>query len=173
MDRPALRPRSGLGLLLLGHNRLRLLLGAASVAFGVVVMVVEIALLTRRAGFPGHDRHPGAGRSGGDECRPQRSASLEHAGPHPPVPDRGHCPALRAPCRVYEGHVGLKSPDDNRVRRIIVYAVPPDDMPLAIGDKPNVARLLKFSHGFLYDRARAPYSAISGRASRSRSTRCR
>ncbi len=71
---------------------------------------------------------------------------------------------------VYEGHVGLKSPDDARVRRIIVYAVPPDDMPLAIGNSDAVARNLKFTHGFMYDRLSRPIFGDIQRASKSRST---
>ena len=65
-------------------------------------------------------------------------------------------PGIAGVSPVYEGHVGLKSPDDGRIRRIIVYAVPPDAMPLAFRDSDQVSERLKFSHGFLYDRLSRP-----------------
>jgi putative ABC transport system permease protein len=150
----------GLGLLLLGHNKLRLLLGAASVAFGVTVMVVEIALLTgvldSQAMIATLVRGDlvvmSAARSDLHRWNTLGAVRLSQIAAIPGV-------ARAIP--VYEGHVGFKSPDDNRVRRIIVYAVPPDDMPLAIGGNADIARLLKFSHGFLFDaRSRAIFGHI-------------
>lgn len=57
---------------------------------------------------------------------------------------------------VYEDHVGLRDPQDKRVRRIIVYAFPPNDIPFKLSDPAAVARALKLSHGFLYDRLSRP-----------------
>ena len=146
--------RPGLGLRLLSHNRLRLLLAAASIAFGVVVMLVEIGLLTGILDSQaliatlvrGDLVVMNAARvdlhrwNTIDTIRLSQIAAL---------------PDIARVIPVYEGHVGLKSPDDARVRRIIVYAMPPDEMPLAIGDADTAARL-KFSHGFLFDTAVAP-----------------
>jgi putative ABC transport system permease protein len=57
---------------------------------------------------------------------------------------------------VYEDHVGLRDPDDKRVRRIILYAFPPNDIPFKLAHPAAVARALKISHGFLYDRLSRP-----------------
>jgi len=143
--------QAGFGLLLLGHNRLRLLLGAAGVAFGVVVMMVEIALLT--GVLDSQSRIATLVR--GDLVVMNAARSDLHRW-NTLAPGRlSQIAAMAGVARVlpvYEGHVGLRSPDDGRVRRIIVYAFPPDGMPLAVGDGDEVARLLKFSHGFLFDR---------------------
>jgi putative ABC transport system permease protein len=65
-------------------------------------------------------------------------------------------PGVAAVTPVYEDHVGFTDPDDNRVRRIIVFAFPPDTAPLAIGDSKVVARALRFSDSFLYDARSRP-----------------
>jgi putative ABC transport system permease protein len=57
---------------------------------------------------------------------------------------------------VYEDHVGLRNPDDKRVRRIILYAFPPEDIPFALANRAAVSHALKISHGFLYDRLSRP-----------------
>lgn len=57
---------------------------------------------------------------------------------------------------VYEDHVGLEDPDDKRVRRIILYAFPPDDIPFALDHPAQITHALKISHGFLYDRLSRP-----------------
>jgi len=147
--------KPGLGLRLLRHNPLRLFLAAASIAFGVVVMLVEIGLLSGILDSQAMIATLVRGDlvvmnvarvnlhrwNALDAIRLSQIAAL---------------PGIAQVSPVYEGHVGLKSPDDGRIRRIIVYAVPPDDMPLAIGDSDAVAQRLKFSHGFLYDRQSRP-----------------
>jgi putative ABC transport system permease protein len=57
---------------------------------------------------------------------------------------------------IYEDHVGLQNPDDKRVRRIILYAFPPEDIPFALKNPAAVSHALKISHGFLYDRLSRP-----------------
>jgi putative ABC transport system permease protein len=57
---------------------------------------------------------------------------------------------------VYEDHVGLQNPEDKRVRRIILYAFPPEDIPFALKNPAAVSHALKISHGFLYDRLSRP-----------------
>jgi putative ABC transport system permease protein len=57
---------------------------------------------------------------------------------------------------VYEDHVGLEDPEDKRVRRIILYAFPPDDIPFALANASDVTRQLKMSNGFMYDRLSRP-----------------
>jgi putative ABC transport system permease protein len=145
----------GLGLQLLGHNRMRLFLAAASIAFGVVVMLVEMGLLTGvldsqamiatlvRGDLVVMD----AARINLHRWNAIDSIRLSQI---------AAVPGVARVIPVYEGHVGLKSPDDGRVRRIIVYAVPPEEMPLAIGDSDAVATRLKFTHGFLYDTLSRP-----------------
>jgi putative ABC transport system permease protein len=141
----------GLGLLLLGHNRMRLLLGAAGVAFGVGVMMVEIALL---AGVLDSQSLVATLVRGDLVVMSTARSDLHRWNTMDPV-RLSQIAAIVGVARampVYQGHVGIKSPDDGRVRRIIVYAFSPDDMPLAVGDATTVARQLKFSHGFLFDR---------------------
>src|SRR5438067_1849117 len=142
--------RHGLGLLLMGHNRLRLFLGAASVGFGVVVMVVQIALLS---GVLDSQARIARLVQGDLVVMSAARSDLHRWNTLDPI-RLSQIAAVSGVARaipLYEGHVGFKSPDDGHVRRIIVYAMPPDDMPLAIADSGS-ARLLKLSHGFLYDR---------------------
>ena len=145
----------GLGLQLLRHNGLRLFLAAASIAFGVVVMMVEISLLTGVL----DSQSLIATLTRGDlvvmnaaRINLHRWNSIDMIR----LSQIGALPGIARVIPVYEGHVGLKSPDDNRVRRIIVYAVPPEDMPLAIGNSNSVAERLKYSHGFQFDRLSRP-----------------
>jgi putative ABC transport system permease protein len=57
---------------------------------------------------------------------------------------------------IYEDSVGMKSPEDKRVRRIMVFAVPPDDLPLVLGNPSDVSRDLRLPHGMLFDRLSRP-----------------
>ena len=57
---------------------------------------------------------------------------------------------------IYEDAAGLSDKNDRRMRRIMVIAVPPDEIPLAIGDTRTLSRWLKIPHGFLFDRLSRP-----------------
>jgi len=148
-------PRIGLGLRLLIHNRLRLLVATASVAMGVVIVFVELGLLLgmldaqsliatlvrgdllimniARIDLHRWDKI--------DAVRLDQAAAI---------------PGVARVTPVYEDHVGLRDPQDKRVRRIILYAFPPDDIPFKLADPAAVAHALKLSHGFLYDSLSRP-----------------
>jgi putative ABC transport system permease protein len=150
-----MRTRLGLGARLLIHNKVRLAVASASVAVGVIIIFVELGFLlgildaqsliaTLARGdllvmnITRVDLHRW------DNLYPVR---LDQVAAQPGV-------ARVTP--VYEDHVGLEDRSDKRVRRIILYAFPPNDIPLAIGDPEEISRRLKVSHGFLYDRLSRP-----------------
>ena len=141
----------GLGFRLLRHKPLRLLPAAASIAFGVVVMLVEIGLL---GGILDSQAMIATMIRGDLVVMNTARVNLHRWNTLDGIrlSQIAALPFVAQVSPVYEGHVGLKSPDDGRIRRIIVYAVSPDDMPLDIGNRDEVAQRLKFSHGFLYDR---------------------
>ncbi|HEX3663905.1 MAG TPA: FtsX-like permease family protein [Rhizomicrobium sp.] len=148
-------PRIGLGLRLLLHNRLRLLIASASVAMGVVIVFVELGLLLgmlnsqsiianlvrgdllimniARVNLHRWDKI--------DLVRLQQAAAV---------------PGVARVTPIYEDHVGLRNPVDKRVRRIILYAFPPDDVPFKLANPAAISHALKISHGFLYDRLSRP-----------------
>lgn len=148
-------PRFGLAIRLLAHNRLRLLVASASVAMGVVIIFVELGLLlgmlqaqslianlvrgdllimnVARVSLHRWDKI--------DLVRLEEAAAV---------------PGVARVTPVYEDHVGLRDPDDKRVRRIILYAFPPEDIPFALPNRTAIAHALKISHGFLYDRLSRP-----------------
>jgi putative ABC transport system permease protein len=150
-----MRTRLGLGARLLLHNKVRLAVASASVAVGVIIIFVELGFLlgildaqsliaTLAKGdllvmnIARVDLHRW------DNLYPVR---LDQVAAQPGV-------ARVTP--VFEDHVGLEDKSDKRVRRIILYAFPPDDVPLDIGDPEQISRRLKVSHGFLYDRLSRP-----------------
>jgi putative ABC transport system permease protein len=148
-------PRVGLGLRLLLHNRLRLLIASASVAMGVIIVFVELGLLLgmldaqsivanlvrgdllimniARVNLHRWDKI--------DLVRLEQAASV---------------PGVARVTPLYEDHVGLRNPADKRVRRIILYAFPPDDVPFKLDNPAAISHALKVSHGFLYDRRSRP-----------------
>jgi putative ABC transport system permease protein len=148
-------PRFDLGLRLLVHNRLRLLIASASVAMGVVIIFVELGLLlgmldaqslianlvrgdllimnVARVSLHRWDKV--------DRVRLDQAAAV---------------PGVARVTPLYEDHVGLRDPDDKRVRRIILYAFPPDDIPFRLADPKAISHALKISHGFFYDQLSRP-----------------
>jgi putative ABC transport system permease protein len=58
---------------------------------------------------------------------------------------------------IYEGAMGLRDgPNDKRVRRIMVIAVPPNEIPLAMGNLPELSRWLRVPQAILFDRLSRP-----------------
>src|SRR5262249_51808355 len=53
---------------------------------------------------------------------------------------------------IYESTSGLFDPERRAVRRIVVFAIPPDDVPLAIGDPREISQLLRVPNTILFDR---------------------
>ena len=148
-------PQFGLGLRLLVYNRLRLLIASASVAMGVVVIFVELGLLLGMLDAQALIANLVRGDllvmniarinlHRWDKLYPVR------------IDQAAAVPGVARVTPVYEDHVGMQDPDDKRVRRIILYAFPPDDIPFRLDDPAAITHALKVSHGFLYDRLSRP-----------------
>lgn len=148
-------PRFALAWQLLFHRRVRLLIASASVAMGVVILFVELGLLLGMLDAQSRIAHLVRGDliimnvarinlhrwDKIDAVRLQQAAAV---------------PGVARVTPVYEDHVGLRDPEDKRVRRIILYAFPPNDIPFKLADPVAVAQALKISHGFLFDRLSRP-----------------
>jgi putative ABC transport system permease protein len=57
---------------------------------------------------------------------------------------------------IYQGTMGLRNPPDLSVRRIVVFAFPPDDVPFDIGNHKKISRLLRVPGSVLFDRLSRP-----------------
>lgn len=148
-------PRFDLAVRLLAHNRLRLLIASASVSVGVVIIFVELGLLLGML----QAQSLIANLVRGDLLiMNMERISLHRWDKIDPVrlDEAAAVPGVARVTPVYEDHVGLRDPDDKRVRRIIVYAFPPEDIPFALDDPAAISHALKISHGFLYDRLSRP-----------------
>ncbi|MGH6877657.1 MAG: ABC transporter permease [Rhizomicrobium sp.] len=148
-------PRIGLGLRLLAYNRLRLLIASASVAMGVVIIFVELGLLLGMLDAQSLI----AGLVRGDLLIMNIARINLHRWDKiyaVRLDQAAAVPGVARVTPVYEDHVGLRDPDDKRVRRIILYAFPPDDIPFKLADPAAVTHALKISHGFLYDQLSRP-----------------
>jgi putative ABC transport system permease protein len=148
-------PRIGLGLRLLLHNRLRLLIASASVAMGVIIIFVELGLLLGMLDAESII----ANLVRGDLLIMNIARVNLHRWDKIDLVRLEQAAAISGVARVtpvYEDHVGLRNPADKRVRRIILYAFPPDDIPFKLDNPAAVTHALKISHGFLYDRLSRP-----------------
>lgn len=148
-------PRFDLAVRLLAHNRLRLLIASASVAMGVAIIFVELGLLLGML----QAQSLIADLVRGDLLIMNVARVSLHRWDKIDLVRLDEAAAVPGVARVtpvYEDHVGLRDPDDKRVRRIIVYAFPPEDIPFALDDPEAISHALKISHGFLYDRLSRP-----------------
>jgi putative ABC transport system permease protein len=145
----------GLGARLLIHRKGRLLAASASVAVAVAIMFIELGLFTGVLDSQslmvtlvrGDLVVMNIARSNLHRWDRIKAVRLDEI---------AALPEVERVTPIYEDTVGLKSPDDKRVRRIVVYAIPPDDIPLDIGDPAEISRLLKIPNGFLFDRRSRP-----------------
>ncbi|HEY1614782.1 MAG TPA: FtsX-like permease family protein [Rhizomicrobium sp.] len=145
----------GLGVQLLIHQRVRLAIATASVAMGVVIIFVELGLLQGVLDAQSLI----ATRVRGDFLAMNVARINLHRWDKIDLVRLRQIAAVPGVSRVtpvYEDHVGLEDPDDKRVRRIILYAFPPDDIPFALDHPAQITHALKISHGFLYDRLSRP-----------------
>jgi putative ABC transport system permease protein len=149
-----------LGLRLLWHDKLRLLSMSASVSVGVVIVFVELGLLL---GVLDSQALVATLARGQFLVMNASRADLHHWDKIPAAELTlfSGVPGVAKVMPVYEDHVGLTDPDggrssDKRVRRIIVYAFSPIDMPLAIGDPAAISAALKMADSFVFDRWSRP-----------------
>jgi putative ABC transport system permease protein len=148
-------PRIVLALRLLLHNRLRLLISSASVAMGVVIVFVELGLLLGMLDAQSII----ANLVRGDLLIMNVARLNLHRWDKIDLVRLDQAAAIPGVARVtpiYQDHVGLRDPADKRVRRIILYAFPPDDIPFKLENPAAISHALKISHGFLFDRLSRP-----------------
>ncbi len=154
-----------LGIRVFVHNRLRMAAAVSCVAMAAAIMLVEIGFLMGILDAQALV----ASRLRADLVVMNIARSHLHRWDRM-IPVRVRQTAAVAGVErvvpIYEDSLGLKNSIDKRVRRIMVFAVPPDDLPLVLGNPTEVSRDLRFSHGMLFDRLSRPiYGEISaGRA---------
>jgi len=151
-----------LGVRLLAHDPRRLFLISSSIALGVVVMFVQLGLL---GGIL--DSQAGVARIARGDLLVMNIARVDlHRWDKVPrfeLAQIAAVPGVAAVMPVYEDHVGFADPDDNRIRRIIVFAFSPSDFPLAIGDRQAIADHLRSMNGFVFDASSRPIYGRIGR----------
>jgi putative ABC transport system permease protein len=146
-----------LGLRLLIHDKRRLFAMSVSIAVGVVIMFLELGLLQ---GILDSQSLVARLVRGDLMVMNQSRKDLHHwdAINRFELAQIEAAPGVAKVIPVYEDHVGFTDPDDNRIRRMIVFAFPPeaDSLPLAIGDPKQVSDALVLSSGFLFDARSRP-----------------
>lgn len=151
-----------LGLRLLVHDKRRLFAMSASIAVGVVIMFLQLGLFE---GVLDAQAIVATFVRGDLLVMNQARVDFQHwdtIGRYE-IARIASAPGVAKVTPVYEDHVGLTDPDGKNIRRIIVFAFPPeaDSLPLAIGDPKKVSAALQLSNGFLYDaRSRPIYGQV-------------
>jgi putative ABC transport system permease protein len=145
----------GLGVRLLAFSPLRLLLAIGGIAMAVTIMFVELGLLLSVLDSQARI----AAQVRGDLVVMHRARSnlqrwteipetrLAQIAAHPDV-DRV------AP--IFGGVGVMRNPRERQVRRTMIFGLPIDDPPLAIGDPGEIGRLLRISGTVLFDRQSRP-----------------
>lgn len=145
----------GLGIRLLAFARTRLLIGFSAIAVAVVIMFVELGLflgiLDSQAMMADLVKGDLVVMSSArtnlhkwndlDRIRLSQIAGLAEVGRVVPI---------------YQSTMGVRDPKDQVIRRIVVMAFPPSDVPFAIGDAEKMALALKLPNTVLYDRLSRP-----------------
>jgi putative ABC transport system permease protein len=148
-----------LGARLLLHDKRRLIAMALGVAVGVVIMFVQVGLLQGILDSQSLE----AKLVQGDLMVMNRARiDLHHWDAVKPyeLAQVAAVPGVASMIPVYKSPVGFEDPDDKRVRRIILYAFPPDAQPLKIGDPKKVAQALRASNAFLFDERSRPIFGV-------------
>ena len=142
---------SGLGARILTHNRRRFAAASAGMAVAVAIMFIEagfffgvldsqanLATLVRGDIVAMHATQTNLNKwQKLDPIRLNQIAAL---------------PAVASVSRIYKGNVGLAQHAEATSRRIVVYAFPPEDAPLAIGEPKRLAAMLKLARTVLFDK---------------------
>jgi len=144
-----------LGVRLFLHNKRRFAIAVAAVAVAAVIMFVEFGFLTGVL----HAQSNIADLMRADLVVMDISrVHLHRWDTMSPVrlDQIAAMPEVARVVPIYEDAMGLKSPVDKKVRRIMVFAIPPDEIPLAMGDIETLKNWLKIPRGFLFDRLSRP-----------------
>jgi putative ABC transport system permease protein len=151
-----------LALRLLVHDKRRLFAMSASIAMGVVIMFLQLGLLE---GILDAQAIVARFVRGDLLVMNQARKDLQHWDTidRYEIAQIAAAPGVAKVTPVYEDHVGLTDPDGKNIRRIIVFAFPPeaDALPFALGDPKKVSAELQLADGFLFDaRSRPIYGEI-------------
>jgi len=145
------RPEQGLGLRFLAHNPWRLAAAIAGVAMAVVIMFVELGLLMGVL----HSQAMVASRMDADLVVMDRARIDLHKWTDMRGIRLNQIAAIDGVANVvpiYQGTMGLRTPPDLSVRRIVVFAFPPDESPFDIGDRAKISQALRMPGTVLFDR---------------------
>ncbi len=150
----------GLGIRLLTLSGRRLLAAFAGMAVAVVVMFVELGLLLgildSQAAMAGLIRSDLVVMNV-DRTNLHKWDTLDRVR----ISQIGGMEGVEAALPVYQVPMGLKNPEDEAIRRIVVLAFPARDVPLAIGDIDEISAALSIPGNVLFDQLSRPiYSAI-------------
>ena len=145
----------GLGIRLLALSRGRFLAAFAGVAVAVIIMFVELGLLqsildsqSRLATIVNSELVVlNRARTNLHKWNSIDSIRLHQI---------AGIPGVAGVVPLYQGTAGVADPDDDTVRRILVLAFPPEDSPLAIGDRSAIARALRTPGAVLFDSRSRP-----------------
>jgi len=147
--------RPGLGLRLIAFNRLRLLSAFAGIGVAVTVMFVEFGLLMGIL----NSQSLMATLVAGDLVVVSEARTNLHKWDNMNrirLNQIAAVPGVADVIPVYQGNMGLRDPETNSVRRILVVAFPPEDLPFTIGSREEISRALRTTDTILFDRLSRP-----------------
>jgi putative ABC transport system permease protein len=149
------------GIQLLLFNRRRLLASCAGMAVAVLVMFIELGLLLGILDSQGMI----ASRADGDLVVMNVARTNLHkwtAFDRVRLSQIASVDGVAQVMPVYQGIAGMLDPDDNAIRRILVLAFAPRDMPLALGIDAATADTVQQPGTVLFDRLSRPiYGAVA------------
>jgi putative ABC transport system permease protein len=145
----------GLGTRLLAFSPLRLALASGGIAMAVTIMFVELGLLLSVLDSQARV----AALTRGDLVVMHRARSNLQKWteiPETRLAQIAAHPEVERVASVFGGVGVMRNPRDERARRAMVFGVPADDQPLAIGDPAEIARALRIPGAVLFDRKSRP-----------------
>ena len=145
----------GLGIRLIAQHRTRLFAAFAGIAVAIVIMFVELGLLQSIL----DSQSLIAGLVNSELVVMNRARTNLHKWNNfEPIRlnQIAGIPGVADVVPMYQGTVGITDPSDGTVRRILVLAFPPEDPPLDIGDRAQLANALRMPGVVLYDRRSRP-----------------
>ena len=145
----------GLGIRLLAFGRTRLLIAFSAIAVAVVIMFVQLGLLLGIL----DSQAMIANLVKGDLVVMSRSRTNLHKWndlDRIRLSQIASQPGVERVVPVYQSTMGILDPKDRVIRRIVIMAFPPSDVPLAIGDADEIGRALQLPDTVLYDRRSRP-----------------
>jgi putative ABC transport system permease protein len=148
----------GTGIRLIAFHRVRLLAAFAGVGVAVVVMFVELGLLM---GILDSQALMATLIRGDLVVMSEERTDLHKWDRMNPIRlnQIAAVDGVAEVIPVYQDTMGLRDPETNSVRRILVIAFPPEDLPIAVGDPAAIAAALRTQNTILFDRRSRPIYA--------------